>query len=665
MELPDYLKNIEINPFRAPATNVETDLPFELLEPRIFERFCCELIQSKMENEPGNDVVDILPIGVSGQQQYGADIFAKENIDSNEKFTLYEVKRVRSYSLSEYKKSVKRFLDNYNKWGFEIAEFNLLVAEDISAENIALWQREAYQLSQKSIVYRVIPSSTLNRWTKNFPKLVYKYFHPAWTEMLFGKSAIWHFEKYGIWSFEESASWEKYTGPEQTSYGDSLSYINDHVKIHAFLPSLEKNSASCYVEFRNGRFSHVMITLDHKQLVNDFFPASKIPIPDNIRPFLLKSIDGDGYFCDIGNCRIKLSVDEAKSLCDVFDVFWNEYKQRVKNIESSWRSKYFNYGTKSAEDIPLLRIKRGLWSLLLDFAKCHDAFNTTGKWSIFDSCPGWLKIYTSSVSEDMEAGHHAFIKPKKYEGIFNDFRWVDDDVVLVWQPPNNFMISQEGTVISPRYYWDAETTHNWLKNCLIPQALEWDRRNKKIGIIRRIKRLLRRFLNQESTELVEYNPDDYIVSFYEPCPSRDLDMIEDIEGLHLIANRLQSFFNGNPKYIYLNEDCYKKLYISLAEVLSKTEDYDFSYLQGNLNYLHATDMKSLIEAVRKHASKPSSGCDKTFLVDCVLRCILVSIRDYKNHLNNYEIRNIVTDIYPLLELMEDRKLLIRQARFFD
>ena len=49
MELPNYLKNFEIDKFRAPATDLEKDLPFELLEPRIFERFCCDLLYKKME----------------------------------------------------------------------------------------------------------------------------------------------------------------------------------------------------------------------------------------------------------------------------------------------------------------------------------------------------------------------------------------------------------------------------------------------------------------------------------------------------------------------------------------------------------------------------------------------------------------------------------------
>ena len=164
---------------------------------------------------------------------------------------------------------------------------------------------------------------------------------------------------------------------------------------------------------------------------------------------------------------------------------------------------------------------------------------------------------------------------------------------------------------------------------------------------------------------IKYNPDDYVISFYEPYPNRDIKTIEDIEGLLFVITRLQSFFNGGPKNIFINVECYRKLYESLGEVLSKTETADFSYFHGNLNYFSAKDMPSLIEKIRRHSIDADSGCDNTFRIDCVLRCIQVSIRDGKSHLNSYEVRDIVNNIYPLIELMENRKLLIRQSRFFE
>ncbi|TCS38080.1 hypothetical protein [Reinekea marinisedimentorum] len=661
IKLPDYLQNITFNKFRAPATSLETDLPFELLEPRIFERLCCDLVHKRLNLTLTDEVIDILPIGESGQKQYGADIFLKNNENGKGEVTLYEVKRVKSYTLSDYKKAVSRFLNNYDNWGFDITQFNLFVADNISAESIALWQREAMKLSKKNISYRVIPSSTLNKWIRRFPELVYKYFHPAWTEMLFGESAIWHLEKYGIWSYEEPACWVNYTTPKKTLYHDTLTYINDHVKIHAYLPTIEKNSASCFIEFRNGRFSHVLLTLNHKQLVNNFFVAANFPINETSRPFLTKRIDSDDYYCDIGNCRISLTLHEAESFCEALDVCSEEYCQNVENIEDTWRSKNFNYHINSTENIPMLKVNRSLWSLLLDFSRYHDAFNTTGPWSIFDSCPGWLKVYTKHASKNMDAGYHVFITPMGDDNSFSNFRKSDDDVILTWQPPNDRALSTDNAIINPRRYWDIETTHNWIRFELIPRALEWEKEIRKKPLKERVKSIVLR----SNGQFPNYDPQKYSKSLFTESPSSKINTSGSVKSLLFVVNELQSFFNRHVNSAYIDHDSYKNLFHVLSEVLSKSDSNDFSYLHGNLSYLEASDMSSLIRSIREHPYGEKSGCGNSFRIDCVLRCIQVSLRDYKSHLNNYEIRGLINDLTPLIKIVERRMLLIRQTRFFN
>ncbi|PTY38344.1 hypothetical protein BGP77_16665 [Saccharospirillum sp. MSK14-1] len=662
MKLPGFLESIEIKKVKAPATHDDKNLPFNMLEPRIFERFCCELLWKKYESELNTNIVDILPIGVSGQKQYGADIFVKESGGSSNKYALYEVKRVGSFSIAEYKKTVSRFLHYYESWGLEITEFNVFVAENISADEIILWQREASALSDKSINYKIIPSVTLDRWIKEFPELVYKYFHPAWTQLLYGDVGLWHLEKYGIWEFKEPTSWNDYVEPKKNQYGDIFEFINEHVNIYAFLPSLDNNSASCKVEFRNGRFSHVTITLSHEQLIQSFFSSVNIPIDQSKRPFLLERHFSDGYYCDIGNCRIELSFGEAESLCAAFDVFWEEYRKRVNNIEEVWRSKFFNYHTGVSTDVALIRVKRWLWSLLLDFAYAHDAINNNDgdSWAIFDSCPGYLKVYTKSSSLTMDAGHHAFIKPHKYDGWFSNFRNSDDEVVLAWQHPSKYFFDNKGDNINPRGYWDAKTTHDWLIHSLIPKALEWRvslKSSRAGGFFERI------FSSKKNAGFNNYVPQNYVASFYEPHMVSDLDNVEDIDSLLALLERLQGFFNAAPDYIFVDLDTYKGLYISIADVFLKSNIKNYSYFHGNLSYLSASDMPTLVRSINEHAAESVVGCDNSFQIDCALRCILVALRDYESYLNGYEVRNIVTRLRPLVDVMENRRMLNRQSRF--
>src|SRR5262245_50338809 len=108
-------------------------------------------------------------------------------------------------------------------------------------------------------------------------------------ERLFGEEGLAHFEKYGYYEFEESSSWVNYSEPSQREYGeyfDFFSVQNEHIKIQGFLPSLTEDRASCLVELRNGRFSHVMVTLGHRELVNTYFQGYETPLGAGRRKFL-------------------------------------------------------------------------------------------------------------------------------------------------------------------------------------------------------------------------------------------------------------------------------------------------------------------------------------------------------------------------------------------
>ncbi|EGR3306491.1 hypothetical protein DC888_09110, partial [Vibrio parahaemolyticus] len=171
MHLPEYLENTEINKYQASAVEKPDRLPFDLMEPLMFERFCCDLIDYITSYKLRRSIFKVLPIGTVGQKQYGADIFVENSESTRTTYSLYEVKRVKNYNASEYKRTVARFLKNYENWGIPIDKFSLLVAEDISAEDIALWKKEAQKLSELNIEYEIVSISELNKWVRNFPEL--------------------------------------------------------------------------------------------------------------------------------------------------------------------------------------------------------------------------------------------------------------------------------------------------------------------------------------------------------------------------------------------------------------------------------------------------------------------------------------------------------------
>jgi len=242
---------------------------------------------------------------------------------------------------------------------------------------IAEWKVGESRTLAPNIDLYIWSSWQLDEKVKSHPALVFKYFDPAWMERLFGEEGLAHFEKYGYYEFEESASWVNYSEPSQGEYANSFSVQNEHIKISGFLPSLTQDRATCYVELRNGRFSHVMVTLSHRELVNIYFQGYETPLGAGERKFLQEFFDQKGlWICDLGNCRITLSQPEVECLCNAFDAFYKAYERRLKDREESWKSKHFSLVSGMGSAVPLLEVKRGLLNLLHKFARAHDTFNT-------------------------------------------------------------------------------------------------------------------------------------------------------------------------------------------------------------------------------------------------------------------------------------------------
>ncbi|MDP1939899.1 MAG: hypothetical protein Q8K54_04485, partial [Gallionella sp.] len=519
----------------------------------------------------------------------------------------------------------------------------------------------AQRIARLDVQYDFITPSILNRNVRRFPFLVYEFFDIAWVEKLFGKNARWHFEQYGIYNFEESPAWLKYDKQVNEEIGDSFIIQNDHVKINGYLPTLRSNSASCLIELRNGRFSHVLLTLKHIQLVETYFEGHYTPIESKQRQFLLPS--DEEYFCDIGNCRIKISSAEANAICNAFDYFWDMYSCRVESIEKAWQSTQFEILPGLDQDVPLLTIKRSLWTLLLEFSHAHDVYDTEGGWAIFDSCPNWLKIYTREKTERLDSRFHAFIKPKSAKNLGINFKENDDEVLLVWQPPGEWDLGLNNE-IGPRYYWDAETTHNWLTQELIPYALFW----KKRITSRLLPELAKRLSNERDFAVFakELKLDDLVWS-HKSKVINDVTKVVDVGTLENMASFLQYSYNGNHSdSVYLKANEYRNLYKALHMVLSCT-NFDSNeggshYVLSKLDHLGAKSFDELLEAVRLHSLNSSEPCNNAFHIDLTLRVLSVCLRDFRSSLNNVEVREVAALLAPTLRNVSRIQLLERQKK---
>lgn len=651
MELPEYLSNIKVKKAPPPASIDSRELPFSALGPFAFERFCCELLIRKAEIEQGGKIVRIVPIGEQGQKQYGSDVFCVEQSSQGTIYSLYEVKRRKKYRKSDFEETIKRFIDNYHNWNCEISWFYIFVSHNISAEQIVFWQEAAGKLSLLNVNYVILTPSNYSRWLTDKPELVYTYFHEAWVEILYGKKGLWHLQKYGMYKFEEPASWVDYEHEEILISDDELRYINDHVRVHCYMPSLSRRHISCFFELRNGRFSHVMITLGNRDFLSKYFYGVNAPLSTNIRKYLIPHYrDSDKYILDIGNCRMTVSTEEAQCTCQAFDIIWNDYKNRVQKIEEILQTKYFPATAGFGNTVPLMRIKSGLWRIMKEFVDNHDYTEGNSPWNIFLYSQRWIRIFTLNETERMISGNHCTLIPSIYDSQWTNPCGPRNDVQISWQHPFN-LYSDVSDKIGPRYLWDAKTAHDWLRDEFIPEALSWHKKMTAKQTIR--NRIKERFFSKSFL----YDPKDYLTSNFEPPIGEGVDWTRN-GALADFISELQNFCVSLNESIYLDAKAHRSVFSALYLVMKHCSSKEFSYINSNVNYLKAGTIDELLERVLEQSTSLQSHCDNALKIEHILRSMLACLE--MSYLNNPEVLSVVEHLKPVTSLVNDKKMLMRQ-----
>ncbi|VWB31329.1 hypothetical protein BPS26883_01361 [Burkholderia pseudomultivorans] len=660
--IPDALKNVKLSRNSLPPTRDTKQLPYGSLDAGQFELFCCELLNRNIERDGMKSrIIRIEPLAGDGKKQYGADIFVETANQEDSWVELFEVKRVEKFDRSVFRTAADRFAKNREKWGYDIRKFVVISSERLDADLIIDMKSHPDRHSVPGVAIDIWSATKLDQMLSGCESLVFKYFHPVWTEILFGEKAREHYEKYGIYEFNESSSWMNYDGPSEVEIGDTVTIRNDHVKIYGFLPTLRSGSASCLVELRNGRFSHVLMTLNHRDLVERYFVNPGAPLDNDLRDFLLPYYgEPSMWFCDIGNCRLKISEAEARNLCNAFDRYAARYMKRLQAHEAIWRSEAFSIYEGIGSAVPLMTVNRGLWRVLLAFANAHDVFKTDTEWSMFESSgTAYLKVMTRQQSERFDPGFHVFIRPTKADPLCQSFEYPDTDVLLAWCPPQDFGLNQFEEKVGPRYYWDVATTYEWMVDELIPAALKWDQ-SKQHQPVR--WKIFKRGKSKARNHPESFDINNYIRS----CRHGKIENTGDIdtaEKLLTVTRRLQSFFSSRRSTVYVSRENYKLAFSALGTVIEYSSCDNFGYLHGNLDYLkNARDMPSLTRAVIEHAAAWNDYCANNFKMDHLFRCFDAVLDSGTCRLNAVEIRDVAKQLDPLVQLMRQVQLLDRQQK---
>ncbi|ENK7427501.1 hypothetical protein AABF16_001869 [Salmonella enterica] len=633
-----------------PVGKADAYLPLELMEQKTFELFCCELIKKRLKIEDG-EIVDTMTIGISGQSQFGADIFTHRQHGNQDVYSLYEVKRCKKFTKSHYISTVKRFNEHREKWQVNINEFYIFLSEKASAKLIAEYKKQEALFKELNIVHRLLDTELIHDWLKNLycPDLLYRFCHESWVSLFYGERALLNIKNYGLWDYNESSAWQNYTHPYEHINGDTYTLQNDHVFIQAFLPNLKGNPLSCFIDFRNGRYSHVLLTMSQNDLLNSAFEGAGSPPEAGVRPWVLKEPHGENYYCDIGNCRLALTLNETRSLCDAFDKFWRGYKQRMEEIDRICRTVDFSNSTPLGDNIHLITIPYWLWGRISIFCQHHDYLDTEGEWSIFNPVRERIMVFTRHKDEVMNEGHHVTLLASRDP---NYNRLNNHRVALIWQPPSRYDIdNMEEDAIGPRNYWDALTTYRWLMEKLIPAADSWYCANffpERRGWQR---------LPFRAPRHISCTSDD-IYSNYQPESNISVEQVDSKQSLLALLTELQDFFNIYTRRVYFRASEFEQLCDAFLFLLNKTTVNYWGYIRSSVG-ASQDERESVVTALQKYRRESTVYESNSSLYDYLFRGMMALFRDGDCHINEVEAIKVAALLRPFVDKVSEGRFLRR------
>ncbi|GKV76764.1 hypothetical protein PEC106568_19380 [Pectobacterium carotovorum subsp. carotovorum] len=635
----------------GPAGSGDFKLPYDRLTSERFEDFCLELVVKHLElGKTYSSVIGKMNGGRGTDQRGGDFLVILTDHSSNTFYHLYEIKSGSTLSLEKYKHALERFKKKRASWSQNITEFYIITASTSSVsvnDEVIVQQKE---LATSGVKHQLYDSGDLRAWMSKVksPIILTEFFGKEYVERFLGKNALWEIENGGIWRRADDQYWPQHKYFKEEMHGNMYSSVNERIMIRASMPTPESNLISCQITLRNPDYNHLSLTLDQNYLFNQAFAGRETPAESCIRPWI-RACKGTFFFCHIGTCSIDLPFQDVAAICDAFDLLWIKYKKLIAQIDELYQSTHFRDEGYSTGGVPMLELPLWLWNRLYFFCEQHDFMQSNEEWSIFSTAANRIMIFNTQQRFVFPGNEvHFRATPAKYENPFHI-----SHVILLWDVPGTFHWPLED-YINPDRYLDVLTTHNWIKDKLLPAAFEWfedykiSKYNKRDFFLSLIKRKKRESLGQWM-----------IWSKYDPSSIVEISSIHDFDNLEKTIIRLQIFYNSCLDYISFDKKDMLGLLGSLRLYIKRTQ---FSYIDYVCGCIGCTKMTKdgVLEKIENITQWDLDYKKRNVLIDMVLRSMISCSRDGEINMFMSDVSKVKNNLVPFLNVMNDELLLQRQ-----
>jgi len=253
---------------------------------------------------------------------------------------------------------------------------------------------------------------------------------------------------------------------------ETREYVNDNefvcqkgrVYVNAFIPNNYDFSISMLIIFKLTDAEKAMITPNEETILKILFSGYKAKSNSTSRKWIVGESEGD-FLIQVGNVRLEVPIRVIIDFSDIIDKLFEIYCEKIGLFEKNLKSKLFQVSEKYRDGYKIMKIKRGLWYLIHEFANKNGFNDGDSEWNIFGYDNYYLRVNFND-KKFIWSGN-IIISPEPDNSYIN-YKAIDDEVVLVW---NSLPYEKHERKNIEEIVLDVESVHKWIIEQLIPKVI--------------------------------------------------------------------------------------------------------------------------------------------------------------------------------------------------
>lgn len=441
---------------------------------------------------------------------------------------------------------------------------------------------------------------------------------------------------------------------ERTVYEsmDKIAYKNSKTKVslYGYIPknvnivnnnySKKSNEeGSCLILFTSLKIRGCLITFNQKNILNTLFTGIKTNPNLLLRKFVLFPDNENEikYFIQLGNNRLLLDLSEVEQLCKIIDDFYDEYIKAIIKIESTIGAENF-VPSSNYDGYRLIKVKKWLWDMLLNFSREFDEELGNTEWNIFyRNIAGDIKIFSNSKNKEFGLGFHVTLYSEEVQYDYFPRMKNTDEVYINWKEGYSHSCKDDLTCFTEKQKWKVDYTYEWLMKKFIPYALYYNYKNN----LKLFDKFLKKYLDFETyREKLDYNRMGIYSCEY---PLIKTGSVYNKEKLIIYIAQLRDGIR-NEEMIFLQADVIKSLIRALCTCINLLKDINYKELKEYVSFIKSDDLKSVIDEVDKFAAKLTSKEYDTYFIKRIFQVLINSFSNSKLDIGITEINMIIRDL---------------------